>query len=132
MMRRWNRTYIASLSLVVIVPVVVWVTGFDPRLAGALTGCGATALLSFRLLESYDQTEAVARAAIFLLIVTLVLSAIGQFQLTGSTVLTVVTYPIIGHRVACILLGVYWPYILGSGTRSPLVPPPPPIVTPKP
>lgn len=125
-MSRVHWGFVSGLTLVFAVPAAVWLLGIDPRLAGALTGCGATALLSFRLLESYDQTEAVARAAIFLLIVTLVLSAIGQFQLSGgSTVLTVVTYPIIGQRVGCILLGVYWPYMLVAGRRSPLLRPPP-------
>ena len=124
-MRRLHWPFLAGLSLIVVVPVVVWLAGIDPRLAGALAGCGATGLLSYRLVESYDQTEAVARAAIALLIITLLLSAIGQFQLSGgSTVLTVVTYPVIGHRVACVLLGVYWPYILGAGRRSPLLLPP--------
>lgn len=125
-MSRIHWPFVAALSLMGIVPAVVWVLGMDARLAGALTGSAAAGLLMYRLISTYDETESVARAAIVLLVATLVLAAAGQYQLHASdhpTAYTIVTYPLIGHRVACILLGVYWPYILGAGRRSPLLKP---------
>lgn len=126
MSQRLNWSYLASLTAVVVVPVLVWVTGMDPKLAAALAGTAATALLAYRLVETYPVTEAASRASIAVVIVLLVLSAVGQFQLASShpEVTTVVAYPNIGARVACVLLGIYWPYLLGSGKRSPLLRPP--------
>lgn len=117
--------YVAGAALTVLVPAVVWATGLDPRLAGALTGAVAAGLLMYRLIADWDETDGVGRAAISLLFVGLVLAAAGQYLMHAANhpvATTIVTYPIIGHRVACILLGVYWPYFLGSPLLKPTQP----------
>lgn len=119
---RLNWFGVVAVAAVFVVPTLVWLLGIDPRLAGVVTGVLATALLAFRFFAHLDQTPAIVRVVVVLLIATLALSAIGQAQLVGtSTALTIVAYPLIGHRVACILLGVYWPFLVGAGMRSPLV-----------
>jgi hypothetical protein len=63
-----------------------------------------------RVVGDYPDTPALGRAAAFLLLLTLLFGAVGQYQLhTWNTPLTAVSYPILGHRVACLILAIYWP-----------------------
>jgi hypothetical protein len=102
--------YIGVFTLVVWVPLAVYLVGLDVRLISMLLGSAAIMGLGYRVVGDYPDTPALGRAAAFLLLLTLLFGAVGQYQLhTWNTPLTAVSYPILGHRVACLILAIYWP-----------------------
>lgn len=112
---------LAALSLIFLVPWVIHLTDIDPRLTSALLGSVAFFGLMFRLISTYPDTNAATKVTLALLIATLALGAIGQYDLSGKDApLSNVAFPIIGHRVGCIILACYWGRWLQT-KRSPLL-----------
>lgn len=100
-------------AIVVAVPVATWVLDIDPRLMGMITGAVGLCLLLFQLIDSWHLTTLLAKVLVIALIISLLLSVIAQWQLRHNVVLvTVVTYPLIAHRMGCVLIGLYWRWLL--------------------
>lgn len=119
---RVDWAYVGVFSLVVLIPLGCWVIEFDPRVVSAVIGFVAFSWLALRLVGTYDDTPSLARAAVFLIMVSLFLGAIGQLQLASAhSVQSVVAYPVLGQRVGCLLLAAYWHKFLDIGAAPPFL-----------
>jgi hypothetical protein len=100
-------------SIAAAVPVAAWLTGADARLVGMIVGAAALCTLSYQLLDTWHMTTLLAKVLVVALILSILMSLIAQVQLRHNVVLvTVVTYPLIAHRVGCIMIGLYWRWLL--------------------
>lgn len=104
---------VAVAALAVGTPMFVWQAGVEPRLAGMIAGVLGMGVLGYQLISTWPETTLLAKVLVVVLIGSMMLSAIGQFQLRHDvSLVTVVTYPLIGHRVVCIAVGAYWRWLL--------------------
>jgi uncharacterized membrane protein len=119
-MGRVNWRFLGFLSLAIWVPLATWILDIDPRLVGSGLGFAAFMACTWQFIVHYRDSPAVARAALVLILLSLLLGAIAQVQLVRSHVdATVVTYLIIGHRVLCLLLALRWEKLLEMGVHTP-------------
>jgi hypothetical protein len=100
-------------TVAVAAPLLTWATGVDPRLVGMVSGSLALCILFFQLIDSWSITTLLAKVLVLALILSLLFSVMATIQLRHNPLLvTVVTYPLIAHRVGCIMIGLYWRWLL--------------------
>lgn len=116
---RPNWSFIATLGSCALVVWIAYLIPVDPRILSAALATVSFVLLSFQFAYRYHQTPAIARAAVLIILISLLLGAIGQTDLIGRAPLSVVAYPLIGQRWACLLLGVFYRHLLALGKVNP-------------
>jgi hypothetical protein len=104
-----------------VVPLAIYLTPLDPRFIGWTLAALAAAGMSWRLIGWFDVTPTGMRMLAFILIITLCLSAWGQWMAGDRHFpLTPVSYLLISQRLMCIGAAIYWTRWT-STTTSPFV-----------
>lgn len=119
---RPNWRFILILAVCIVVPVGFALTGYDPRPASSVIGFLAFIVLCLRFAENYSHTPTSTRIALVLIGSSLILGAIATAQLADRhTAYTFATYPLLGHRLACLMFVAHFPRVLALDTRNPWV-----------
>lgn len=102
--------FVGLTVLILGAPLALRQLDIDPRFIGWQLAALAAFGLTVRLVGWFRVTPTGMRMMAFLLIITLLLSAIGQYFATkNGSPITWVTYALISQRLACIGVALYWP-----------------------
>jgi hypothetical protein len=120
---RPNWPFVLGAASCFVVPYLVSLVDYNPRLTGAGLGLVAFVLLAYQGVANYRETQTAGRVAVVLILSSLLIVAWAQVALDGEAVTTGATYVLIGQRWGCLLFAICYRRILGLGTRSPWVRP---------
>lgn len=115
------RWVILPAAVVVAATTFGWVLAADdfPRAATAAAGIIAGAALGFRVLQCWDHTTVLVHVLGLALIASVLLGSLAtSVNAANDAPFNPVTWAVLAHRLACILIAVMWPYWLDR-TRAP-------------